>query len=242
MIKDKSFFGLVLIVLTVMSILGFLYFKFPCNGGRDVRFVIELFVMAAGIITAIYVGRGFYYQAEWSRANASFNLLNEFNNNDMGRNRTFLEKRYLSSEKYSFEELEKDDVFWNAFLMLGGFFEDISIAVQRRYVDEELIYFSLRNIVKKNWEGLRCLIIDYRNKEKHPYYLSEFQKMADYWREGLSMVSGKKFPQQFNGSDKLKSFCFLKNVLLGLHYCFFCSSRRDDFLKKQRLPLFESRK
>jgi len=202
--KNRSFYLLIVIVIVIMILLCLLYLMVPDGYQNYIVFVREVLLMGGGIITAVYVGRGFYFQVEWNKSDVSFKLLGDFNDKKMGRNRSRLEKAYKGDKKCFYDRLRQDDVLWHSFLMLSGFFEDMSMAIQRGYVDEELIYFSLRNIVKVNWGVLKDCIYEYRVKEGCQYYLSEFEKLGKSWEKGISLTSEKKFPDQFNYSSGLE--------------------------------------
>lgn len=194
--KKWSFY--VRIVVFIMILLCLLYLMVPDGYQNDIVFVREVLLMGGGIITAVYVGRGFYFQVEWNKSDVSFKLLGDFNDKDMSRNRSLLEKTYEGNDKCSYERLCEDDDLKGSFLMLSGFFEDMSMAIQRGYVDEELLYFSLRNIVKVNWEGLSKCIKKYRVEKENPHYLSEFERLGESWGKEMSLSSGKKFSDRFN--------------------------------------------
>jgi len=194
---------LIVIVVIIMISLCLLYFMLPNGYQNDIVFVREVLLMGGGIITAVYVGRGFYFQVEWNKSDVSFKLLGDFNDKDMSRNRSLLEKTYEGNDKCSYDRLCKDDVLKGSFLMLSGFFEDMSMAIQRGYVDEELLYFSLRNIVKVNWKGLSECIKQYREKKENPHYLSEFERLGESWGKEMSLSSGKKFSNRFNDCSGL---------------------------------------
>jgi len=169
---------------------------------EQIKFAAALFGAAAAIYSAYYVGAALRLQVSRNRQKASFEIIGLLNRPEFVEVRNFLEHGVEGHEKLSAEDLfskiDKDEKLDNAVTVVAGILEDMSIAIQVDYVEEDILYTSLVSIVHRNWSGLRGWLEQLRQKRCDPVIGIELQKLAASWESGRRLSDGKKLPPLLN--------------------------------------------
>jgi len=183
----------VLVITVLVFLISYLY----ASAYRDeIKFVVILFGGAAAIYSAYYVGAALHMQVSRDRQKASFDILDLLNRPEFIDVRIFLEKECEGNTKLSVEELfkkiEQQKELTNAVHIVMGILEDMSIAIQYEYVDEDILYLSLEALVRRNWFGLRGWVEQLRAEKNDSKLWIEIQKLADSWASGIRLSDGRK--------------------------------------------------
>ena len=171
------------------------YFCAPAY--RDqIRFTAALVAAAAAIYSAYYVGAALRMQVSRDRQKASFEILSLLNRPEFIEVRNFLEKEVEGHDTISAEALyakiEENERLDNAVTVVMGILEDMAVALQHDYVDEDIIHASLTVIVRRNWAGLRGWVEQIRKQRNEPEIAIELQKLATSWESGRRLSDGRK--------------------------------------------------
>ncbi len=181
------------------GVLAFLISYLCAAQHRDqIKFAAVLLGAAAGIYSAYYVGAALRLQLSRERQKASFELLGLLNRPEFVKVRNFLEREVEGHEKLSAEELyakvDGNDELDNAVTVVMDILEDMSIAIQNDYAEEEILRLSLVCIVERNWNGLRGWVEQLRKKHGDQRLFSELQKLATSWESGKRLCDGRELP------------------------------------------------
>lgn len=170
---------------------------------RDqIKFTASLIAAGAAIYSAYYIGAALRLQVARDRQRSSFEILSLLNRPEFVEVRNFLEHEVEGHENVSaaelFKKIEEDNKLDNAVTVVTGILEDMSIAIQNDYVDEDILFASLGAIVRRNWSGLRGWVEQIRLKRHAPGIGIELQKLATSWDSGTRLSDGKKLIAPIN--------------------------------------------
>jgi hypothetical protein len=185
-------------VLVAGVIAFILSYLFAPTYRDQIKFGAALLAAGAAIYSAYYVGAALRMQVERDRQKASFEILGLLNRPEFVAVRCFLEKEVEGHDSISAEGLyakvEADEKLDNAVTMVIGILEDMAVALQHDYVDEDILYMSLVVIVRRNWAGLRGWVEQIRKQRNEPEIGIEMQKLATSWESGRRLSDGRKLP------------------------------------------------
>jgi uncharacterized protein YdcH (DUF465 family) len=154
--------------------------------------LVKVAVMIAGggaaIYGAFYAGQSFRLKTIQDKKSKSFEFTRLFNHKEFIEVRHFIASKLEGRAKLSDEKIYKmistnSKLKCNVHMVLCSF-EDISIAIQADFVDEEILHKSLCGLVLKNWEYLEGYIKQYREKQENPAGCIEFENLERCWRSG----------------------------------------------------------
>jgi hypothetical protein len=185
---------LCIFVLTILAS----YFCAPAY--RDqIKFAAVLVGGAAAIYSAYYVGAALRLTVERDRQRASFEILSLLNRPEFVKVRNFIEKEVEGHESLSATNLhnkvKSSPELEDAVAIVLGIFEDASIAIQSDFVDEEILYTSILDLVKRYFHGLRGYIEQHRKIKGVPFYFTELEKLCGAWEDGKRLSDGRPLPQ-----------------------------------------------
>ena len=186
--------------LLVVGVLVILVTYFCAPSQRDhVKFVTALLAGAAAIYSAYYVGAGLRLQVNRQQQQASFELLSLLNRPEFARVRNFVETEVEAHEELSatelYDKILKNNELDNAVTIVLGILEDASIAIQNDFVDENILYSSLDDIVKRTFHALRGYIEQLRKHRAEPLYFVELAKLCSSWDSAKRLSDGKPLPK-----------------------------------------------
>lgn len=124
----------------------------------------------------------------------SIEVINRVTNADHATVRSYAFKDFYS-DKIPPAEIHdyilNDKNLFHASVTALNHFEEISITIQKGYVDEELIYMALASQVHVLYGNLEPFIKGQRTKIDRPSLLIELEKLAKSWDSGKYLFSGK---------------------------------------------------
>jgi hypothetical protein len=186
-------FVYVLIALSAIIIL--LYFLFPAIQ-EELKFVIAVVGGASVICAAYYTGVALHRRIYYEKKQRSFEILRDLNVIENIRIRNLIDRQVDYKSKSSpelYNEILGKDELYCAVNTLLSLLEDISIAIQDEYVDEEVLFLSLQRIVPWAYEGLKFFIDAERERYKSTVMFIELEKLAHAWSKSKSLRTGKCF-------------------------------------------------
>lgn len=127
--------------------------------------------------------------------NNSYEMLGKLNALDAVAVRQFIEESVPDGAAHDdvYEKIKKDEDLRKNVGHLLGFLEDVSLAIQDGHVIESTMYRSLSFIVTYNYKKLGGYIDQSRKEGNDEVLYKELEKLADKWKDGISLTSGKKF-------------------------------------------------
>jgi hypothetical protein len=185
---------LVVLMACIISIMLFY------SGSDDERELIKftLTVIGAGtvIYTAYYAAKTLERSVTQSKKQAAFSLLDGFNELNFTEIRSYLHNildHKQMSPKDVYTLLSGDEEVYPKIIATMGYFEDLSIAIQTDYVDEEIIYRSLCCLVPEVSEKLNGYIKHMQSEYDNGLFI-EFVKLSNCWKDGKYLYSGNSLP------------------------------------------------
>jgi hypothetical protein len=185
--------AVVVALLAGALIVAFLFF--PAYG-EQLKFAAAVFGGSAAVYAAYYVGAALREQLIRGKRKNAFDMLQSLNCIDMAKVRILIKKE-ISNKHLSphdlYERIMGEPELLSAVSTLLGFLEDISIAIQYDYVDEEVMFFSLEYLAPWFYFGLRPYIEEKRRVDNNACLFVELQKVVHVWQESKSLVNGRHF-------------------------------------------------
>jgi hypothetical protein len=130
-----------------------------------------------------------------SRLTATFELLGEFNRVGYSKIRTRLREEidWISqSPAQAHTKILGDPDLLEVVTNTLSSFEDLSIAIQARHVDEKILYYSISGTAAWVHDTLIHYIKEEQKKRGDTFYI-EFQKLVGAWRSRKSLLTGKEY-------------------------------------------------
>ena len=173
------------------------YFLAPQYRGH-VKFVTAILGGAAAIYSAYYIGAAMRLGLLRDKQKSSFDMLDMLNRPEFVEVREFVEEHVENhveiSARQLYAKITEDRDLLKAATIVLGIFEDMSIAIQREYAEEEILYLSLSRIVPYIYGALRPYIEQVRELKNEPRYHIEVEKLVQSWNRSVCLCSGKATP------------------------------------------------
>jgi len=192
----------VAVTLSVIIGAGVLVFlmSYLCASAHreEIKFTAALLAGAAAIYSAYYVGASLRLQVSHNRRKASFEILGSLNRPEFVKVRNFIEKEVEQHENMSaralYEKVNESPDLDDAVTLVMGILEDMTIAIETDYVDEDMLYISLLAIVERNWSGLRGWVEQLRQKRGDSRLFCELERLVTTWQSGKRLSDGGRLP------------------------------------------------
>jgi len=184
-----------LFILVILFII--IYFLCASAYREDLKFFAILIGTSTAIYSAYFVGASLRMQVYHEKQKSSFEILGLLNRPEFVEVRNFLEREVDCHERLSdtdlFNKISTNKELANAVTIVMGILEDMSIAIQYDYVDEDILHCSLSSIVIRNFSGLRGWLEQNRRTIDDEELGIEWQKLVDSWKSGKRLSDGTKF-------------------------------------------------
>ena len=184
--------AVLLAVLSVAAILGFI--SWP-SIRDELVFAAAITGGAAAIYSAYYIGATLRLSIIKEKQKMSYAILDHFNRVDINIIRSTIDS--LSSQQLSqkdvYERIVADHELHSSVRLLLGLIEDMSIAIRKDVVDEEILYISLSFVVPWTFSHLSSYIKEFRERYRVPSIYIETQRLAEAWNTGRSLIDGRRF-------------------------------------------------
>lgn len=186
-----------LVVTIGVIIIAVGYIAIPAQRSL-IQFLSVLVAGAAAIYSAYYVGAALRLNLEREKQKASFEILSLLNRPEFVEVRRFLETQVEGHAKVSAEELynkiSADVKLDHSVTIVLGILEDMSIAIQSDYVNENTLYMSVFDIVRRHFHSLRGYIEQMRKVRSQPDFFIELEKLCNSWESCKRLSDGKRLP------------------------------------------------
>ncbi|MBT9168451.1 MAG: hypothetical protein DDT19_01796 [Syntrophomonadaceae bacterium] len=196
-VKINIFITVFLIAASVALILSFIYFKDDKDAQAAIAFSVSIIVGIAVIYTAFYIGQSMKINLRRDMLKQSIEVINRVEGMEISKVRSFIRDE-LSSGKISqtpeevYKMITADKDLCDAVITVLGYFEDISILIQKGYVEEELLYMSFCPTVPFYYKALEPYINKVREQRNDPSIYIEFTKLSTSWSSKKYLYSNKK--------------------------------------------------
>lgn len=188
----KSFhWKLATFLILLGIIIVFIYFKFP-EFEKSLTFITAIIVAFSGVFSAIYVGKGLSNRIHFDKVKNSFEFNNYFNSHEYNGLKEICKEEYDARNHSPNDLVQKvkndEDLFYKLKSILNKF-EDMSLAIQRNYVDEKILYWSLDLIVDFYISNFKSYIDDCIKDNPETYM--ELLKLHECWSKRIYLLTGK---------------------------------------------------
>jgi hypothetical protein len=184
----------VAVILTVLSLGVILaHVLFPTIG-ENLQFATAVIGGAAAIYVAYYVAISFQLNRTCERQRASFQIMTFLQDINQARIRILIENevqpKHLSPDRI-YQLIAGDEELLSAVTALLGLFEDVSVGIQKRFLDEEVLFYSLGFMVPWYFDKLRAYID--KERELDPFLFCETEKLRAAWKARRSLVTRREY-------------------------------------------------
>ena len=184
----------IVVVLAVLAVgIILLHILLPC-ARKEIEFALAVIGGATAVYAGYYTARSIRINSERNKKASSFEMLAPLNKTDMTQIRAYIENsisRTNVSPDQLYDEIKKDRGLYSAIILSLGIYEDISIGIQKDFLDEDVLFQSLGFIVPLHFYGLQHFISQERKVEKDLY--CETEKLAMAWRANKSLATNKEY-------------------------------------------------
>ena len=189
--KLKITWASVLVIITLALVIPFWFYP---TLRPNLIYTSATIGGVATLYSAIYIGLNLRIGLRRDKMHRAIEISKEINNIELSKLRTFI----IEESKHSkvapddlFEKIQNNKEINEALSIVLYNLEHISIAIQKGYADEEVVYMSLVYVVSYFYENFIKYIEGIRKKyEKNSIYI-EFEKLANAWRKKEYIYSKK---------------------------------------------------
>ncbi len=191
------------LLLSVMSALLILGHSLLPSWKDQFTFAAAVIGGAAAVYAGYYTAATIWATTERARVTAAFEFLREFNRIGYSKIRTRLRKEIDWTNQSPTEIHAKilgDADLLEVVTNTLSTFEDLAIAIQARYVDEEVLYYSISGTAAWVHDHLIHYIQEEKSKRGDTFYV-EFQKLVGAWKNRRSLLTGREFKARSYGGS-----------------------------------------
>jgi hypothetical protein len=187
-----------LLVIVTGGALVTLYILYPTQKDLLVFCAAVLAGMSA-IYSAFHVGQSLRMQIARDRMHRSFELMGQFTSIDFTKLRHFIAanvnyKQMAPEEIY--KKITEQGPLEQAVLSALNWFEGVSIAVQKDYVEEDTLYSSLAYVIPFYFQALKPFIDQERKHRFDNLLYIELEKLVNAWIAQTYLSTKKKIEEQ----------------------------------------------
>ena len=191
--REKTSILLYVAVTTLTLTAIFAYICLPeCRD--SLIYVASIIVGISFIYSAYYVGASVRLGIQYDRMKNSFEFLEKFNNIKLIECRTkikdFIDSKPEASNELS-EKIKQDFDLKISIRTTLNLCENVSIAIQKGYVDEAILCKDLFVAIPWFLRNLGNHIQDLRNEYEDESIYCEMEKLADSWTKGKYLSNDK---------------------------------------------------
>lgn len=180
------------LILISCTLLILAYFKYPTKH-QALSFITTIIVAGSGVFSAIYVGRGLSNRIHFDRIKNTFEFTAFFNSHE------YNELKEVCKQKYHHHDHSRDDLLakvkadndlLSKLKSILNKFEELSLAIQNGYVDEEVSYWTLDLILQFYTSNFMAYIEEVRSIDEEAYI--ELIELYNHWQNGIFLSTGKQ--------------------------------------------------
>lgn len=180
-----------LVILALSAALITVYFVFPLFRSHLV-FIAAVIGGAGAIYGGYYTGLTVKQLRHQELKNRSFELVRRLDDIATISQRKRLESEIKvggSSDQHVYSTIQGDKELLGIATMLLNYFEDLAIAVQEDFVDERIMFRSLRWIACSTNERLGPYVRELRRMQSTPTFYIQFDRLVKRWSEAKALSS-----------------------------------------------------
>jgi hypothetical protein len=190
----------ILSLLLLLGIVLVLVYIFIEEFRAELTFISAITAGLAAIYAGYYAAKSIKIATERDKVHRAFEIIHRLDIPDFVRTRQFIEKIDIDPTKDSavgmFKKINDDFELQSSVTSLLSMFENLSIAIQRGYVDEVTVYLSTCVQVPYYFDKLSPYINYVRKKYNSNAISIEFEKLANSWKARKFLSSGKYIPEE----------------------------------------------
>ena len=183
-----------LLVILVGGTLVTLYVLYPAQKDLLV-FCAAILAGMSAIYSAFHVGQSLRMQIVRDRMHRSFELMGQFTGIDFTKIRHFID----SSVNYNqmtpeeiYKKITEQVPLEQAVLAALNWFEGVSIAIQKDYVEEDTLYLSLVYVIPFYFKSLKPFIDQERKRCGDNLLFIELEKLVNAWTSQTYLSTGNR--------------------------------------------------
>lgn len=177
-------------IIIVCALLIWAYFYFPTHH-KALSFITTIIVAGSGVFSAIYVGKGLSNRIHFDKINNSFQFTGYFNSHEYNRLKEVCTQKYHHHDHSRDDLLQKvkaDEELLSKLKSILNKFEELSIAIQNGYVDEEVCYWTLDIILQFYTANFMAYIEEVRAIDDEVYM--ELMDLYNHWSNNKFLYTG----------------------------------------------------
>lgn len=186
-----------LVIVTGGALVTF-YILYPAQKDLLVFCAAVLAGMSA-IYSAFHVGQSLRMQVTRDRMHRSFELTHQFTDIDFTKIRHFIDSnvkyKQMAPEDIS-KKITEDENLQHAVKAALNWFEGVSIAIQKGYVEEDTLYLSLAFVIPDCFKSLQPFVRQERRICDDRLLFIELEKLVNAWTSQTYLSTGKKIKEQ----------------------------------------------
>lgn len=189
-------FWLPILFTIIAFLISIAYFYF--SGSRnEIIFFISLLWGLGTIYAWYYAGETLKKTFEYNRLAKTFEFIQKFDQPHLLAGIMYIDKNFdvrCVTQKDIMTHMESNEELFASLKGILNLCEDISIAIQKWYIDEEVAYLSLAWLYHKYVTVFQPFIDEYRKKNWFNWIYIESQRLANSWKEGKYLSTTKSLP------------------------------------------------
>jgi uncharacterized protein DUF4760 len=197
--KNKSLvrvnfeFGILGLCILIGMVFVAAYYFFPTHR-EGIKFVGTALAASITIYTAYHVGISYEESLIRRRQESAYNFLELLNTADSVAVRDLLSSvaDSAAAHKAQYDKIVADASVRQKVMQILGIFEDIAIAIETGYADEETLFRSIQQMVPRFYDGFYGYISELRRVHGRDAYYSEFEKLRVAWKTGVSLYDSRR--------------------------------------------------
>ncbi len=191
----KSILVFIFIILVLITINLYFYYRsndlFSLNCFKD---FVQIIGISGSIIGIWLVGVSLHLQFTQNKLQNTFNFIREYDKIAISKEeRKLLHNNIILSEDYIKTKIDLDEELQLNLSNRFNYFEDLSIAIQHKYIDEHIAAQSLQHIVITNFNVFHHWV----TREKQSTYVDS-KLLFEKWKDKKSILTGKEFKMKLS--------------------------------------------
>lgn len=182
--------GLLLTLIALILIISYIYYP---SFRKELTFISAIIGGFSTLYSAIYIAISLKDQIHRNTIANAMDISKNISQMNMTKIKEFIEKKISITTTSEFHgKIVDDHELFIALRKLLAALDNASIGVQSGFVDEKTLYSSLVVVVTVIFDRFRPYITEERKIYTDERIYCEFELLADSWKRGILLTTGKK--------------------------------------------------
>lgn len=186
--------------LSLLAIILSVCFIIFSNIRTELTFITIVIGGIAAIYTAFYTAQSLRIRSKQEIIKNSFEMIALLSTREIVKLRHDLSSKFnhdkVNNENF-YKTIVSDTSIHTALKTLLNLFDNLSIAIQREYVDEKIIHKAFSFVIPNTCKTFMPYINRLREKFRDDRILCEVEKLANAWQENKFLKTGETIPYEY---------------------------------------------